>query len=249
MYPVVALHPSFRLRRTGSNNANLQAFAHAPKLRCRRLSSQSLFLRRLTLIDILPIGVQRARGTPYFSIQDRSIPTAAQIVSCSPKRESSHLAVPSPQSAAAVPAASGALSVFAPGSTIPPPTSNDAASPRPLPAHPHPLNVPLPVWVQTAPVPFPNTSRESTAAPFAGISWASRGSNFFPRCGAATLWLLLRDSAATVSSPADNSAPTSSLRLPASTSGLSLAPEPLLGEVLSCSSLSSSTGPPQEVAV
>ncbi len=160
-----------------------------------------------------------------------------------------HPAAPSRQSVAAVPGASGALSVFACGSTNPPLTSNAAASPRPLPAHPHPLNVPLPALVQTAPVPFPNTSRESTAAPFAGISLASRGSNFFTRCGAATLWLLLRDIAATTSSPADNSAPTSSLRLPASTSGLSLAPEPLLGEILSCSSPSSSTGPPQEVAV
>src|ERR1700681_2993064 len=73
--------------------------------------------------------------------------------------------------------------------------------------------------------------------------------SFFPRCGAATLWLLLRDSAPSVSAPADNSALTSSLRLPTSASRLSLAPEPLLGEVLSCSSLSSSTGPPQEVAV
>jgi len=59
MYSVVALHPSFRLWRTGGDNANLQPLAHAPKLRRGRLSSQSLSLCRLTLIDILPIGVQR----------------------------------------------------------------------------------------------------------------------------------------------------------------------------------------------
>jgi len=59
MYPVVALHPSFRLRRTGCDNANLQSFAHAPKLRRGRLSSQALSLCRRALIDILPIRVQR----------------------------------------------------------------------------------------------------------------------------------------------------------------------------------------------
>jgi hypothetical protein len=59
MYPVVALHPSFRLRRTGGDNANLQPFAHAPKLRRGRPSLQALSLRRRALIDILPVRVQR----------------------------------------------------------------------------------------------------------------------------------------------------------------------------------------------
>jgi len=48
---------------------------------------------------------------------------------------------------------------------------------------------------------------------------------------------------------ADSSTPASSLRLPASAPVPSLAPEPLLVEVPSYSSLSSSTGPPLEVAV
>src|SRR6266478_9286980 len=54
----------------------------------------------------------------------------------------------------------------------PPLTSNAAASLRLPPAHPHPLNVPLPALVQTAPVPFPNTSPGSAAAPSAEISLA-----------------------------------------------------------------------------
>jgi hypothetical protein len=117
------------------------------------------------------------------------------------------------------------------------------------PAHPHPLNVPLPALVQTAPVPFPNTSPESAAAPSAGISLASLGSNFFPHCGAGAPWLLLRDITARVSLPADSSTPASPLRPPVSASALSLAPKPLLDEVPSYSSLSSSAGPPQEVAI
>src|SRR5438034_2171827 len=127
--------------------------------------------------------------------------------------------------------------------------SNAAASARSLSAHPHPLNVPLPALVQTAPVPFPNTSPGSAAAPSAGISLASPDSSLFLRCGAGALWLLLRDIAARVSSPAGSSPPVSSLRLPASAPGSSLAPALLLVEVPSYSSLSSSTGPPQEVAV
>jgi hypothetical protein len=75
------------------------------------------------------------------------------------------------------------------------------------------------------------------------FSGASRGSNFFPRCGAAALWRLARDIAATVSTPADNSTPTSSLRLPTSASASSLAPEPRPVEVPLCSSPSSSTSP------
>src|SRR6266853_452999 len=51
------------------------------------------------------------------------------------------------------------------------------------------------------------------------FSLASLGSNLFPRCGAAALWLLLRDIAATISSPAGSSTPASSLRPPASASG------------------------------
>ena len=61
MYPVVALHAPFRLRRTGRNDANLQPLAHAPKLRRRRFSVQALSFRRLPLIDVLPIGIQRSR--------------------------------------------------------------------------------------------------------------------------------------------------------------------------------------------
>jgi len=69
----------------------------------------------------------------------------------------------------------------------------------------------------------------------------------FPRCGVGAPWLLLPDSASTVSSSVDSSTPASLLHLPASASGSSLAPEPLLVEVPSYSSLSSSTGPPLEV--
>src|SRR5438034_11470993 len=93
--------------------------------------------------------------------------------------------------------------------------SNAAASARSLSAHPHPLNVPLPALVQTAPVPFPNTSPGSAAAPSAGISLAWLDSNFFPRCVAAALWLAPRDIAARLASPADSSPPASSLLLPA----------------------------------
>jgi len=70
-------------------------------------------------------------------------------------------------------------------STTPPPTSNAAASPRPLPAHPHPLNVPPPALVQTASCSVPEYFLPgSAAAPSAGISPASLGSNLFPalRC-------------------------------------------------------------------
>src|SRR3977135_3859965 len=49
--------------------------------------------------------------------------------------------------------------------------------------------------------------------------------------------------------PAGTSPPTSWLRRPAAASRSSLAPAPLLVEAPSYSSLSSSTGPPQEVAV
>src|SRR3989442_11086253 len=59
MHPVVALHPPFRLRRTGGNNAYLQSFTHASKLRRGRLPTQSLAFRWLSLINILPIRVQR----------------------------------------------------------------------------------------------------------------------------------------------------------------------------------------------
>src|SRR5260370_41342730 len=69
------------------------------------------------------------------------------------------------------------------------------------------------------------------------------------RCDAEALWLPPHDSAATTSSPADSSPPASLLRLPASASGPSLAPKPLLVAIPSCSSLSSSIGPPQEVLV
>src|SRR6266403_544983 len=74
------------------------------------------------------------------------------------KRENFHPAAPSRQSAAGAPSASGALSFSACGSTTPPLTSNVATSPRPLPAHPLPLNVPLPALAQIASVPSRNTS-------------------------------------------------------------------------------------------
>src|SRR5882724_7267432 len=61
MDPVVALYPPFRLWRTGGNNANLQALAHAPKMRRGRFPMQALPFRRLPLINVLPIGIQRSR--------------------------------------------------------------------------------------------------------------------------------------------------------------------------------------------
>ena len=62
---------------------------------------------------------QRYREEGAKGLQQSDIP---EVLVSRTKRESSHLAVPGPQSAGAVPAASGALSVCAPGSTIPPPT-------------------------------------------------------------------------------------------------------------------------------
>src|SRR6202011_686145 len=61
MYTVVALHAPFRLRRTGSNNANLQALAHAPKLRRGPFPPQQLSFCWRPLINVLPIGIQRSR--------------------------------------------------------------------------------------------------------------------------------------------------------------------------------------------
>src|SRR5437870_11700508 len=61
MDPVVALHPSLRLRRTGGNDANPQLLTHAPKLRHRNFSPQLLGLGRLSLVHVLPIGIERAR--------------------------------------------------------------------------------------------------------------------------------------------------------------------------------------------
>jgi hypothetical protein len=85
------------------------------------------------------------------------------------------------------------------------------------------------------------------AAPSAEISLASPDLSLCLRCGAGALWLLLCDIAARVAWSAGSSAPTSSLRLPAQR----LAPHSpiLLVEVPWYSSLSSSTGPPLEVAV
>jgi hypothetical protein len=62
---------------------------------------------------------QRYREEGAKGLQQSDIP---EVLVSRTKRESSHLAVPGPQSAGAVPAASGALSGCAPGSTIPPPT-------------------------------------------------------------------------------------------------------------------------------
>ena len=127
--------------------------------------------------------------------------SAAQIVSCSPRRQ--HV----------VPVASSTIFIKHPGG---PRSSNHA-------------------W--------------KLSSPSAGISLASRDSNCCQRCDAAALWLLPHGSAATASSPADSSPPASLLRLPASASGPSLAPKPLPVAIPSCSSLSSSIRPPQEVVV
>src|SRR5215813_1216784 len=62
MNPVVALHPSLRLRRTGSNHANSQLVTHAPKLRERRFSPQLLGLGCLALVHVLPVGIE---SPPY----------------------------------------------------------------------------------------------------------------------------------------------------------------------------------------
>src|SRR5216110_2070118 len=60
MDPVDALHPSLRLRRTGGNDANPQLLTHAPKLRHRNFSPQLLGLGRLSLVHVLPIGIESA---------------------------------------------------------------------------------------------------------------------------------------------------------------------------------------------
>jgi hypothetical protein len=230
------------------------------------------------------ISIWRKTGHFYFaltgarndmsSLQPRSTPAAAQIVSCSPSRhdvvpvasstifirqprapvpqtkhENCHPTAPSRQCGAVAHGASGGPSVSGRGSTIPPPAFSVAMFPRSLLPILFGPNVPLPVWVQTVLVLFRNTSSGSAAAPSVGISRASPDSNFCPHCDAGALWLLLHDSAAITSSPADSSPPASLLRLPASVSGPSLAPKPLLVEVPSHSSLSSSIGPPQEVVV
>src|ERR1700688_53660 len=237
-FPVTARVRSAAAYRRSSNRYTTLAAPHT----CR--SSFAALLPLPRSFPALPVGSTSSWWHhPPYSSDIRAVP-APQTT-----HGNCHRAAPSRQSAVAVPGASDALSGDASGSTTPPPASSVATSLRPLPAHPHPLNVPLPASVRTAPAPFPNISPQSAATPSAGISLALLGSNFFQRCGAAALWLLLRDIAATASSPADSSTPASSPRRPASAYCSSLAPEPLLVEALSCSSLSSSTGPPQEVAV
>src|SRR6516162_300568 len=61
MGTVVSFHSSFGLGRTGSDDLDSQALAHPAKLRPRYLPSQTLSFRRLPLVDILAIGVQRLR--------------------------------------------------------------------------------------------------------------------------------------------------------------------------------------------
>src|SRR6516164_2612724 len=61
MGTVIYFHSSFGLGRTGSDDLDSQALAHPAKLRPRHLPSQTLSFRRLPLVDILPIGVQRLR--------------------------------------------------------------------------------------------------------------------------------------------------------------------------------------------
>jgi len=160
-----------------------------------------------------------------------------------------HPTAPGHQSAPAALSASGVLSVSACGSTTPPLASSVARSLLPLPAHPHPLSAPLPASVQIAPGPSRNTSSGSTAEPSAGTLPASRGSNLFPHCGAADPSLLPLDTASRVSSSAGNSTPVSSPHRSTEASCSSPAPRLLRAEVPSCSSLSSSTGPPLEVTV
>ena len=161
------------------------------------------------------------------------------------KHRTCHPTALSRQSAASAHDASGVPSVSVCHSTIPPPASNVATFPRSLPAHPLRPNVPLPVWVRTVLVLFRNNSPGSVAAPSAGISLASPGSNFCLHCDAEAFWLLLPDSAATTSWPADSSPPSSFCVYQPQR----LAPKPLLVKVPSYSPLSSSIGSPQEVVV
>src|SRR5438046_4059575 len=121
-----------------------------------------------------------------------------------------HPTAPGHQSAPAALSASGAFSVSACGSTIPPLASSVAMSLLPLPAHPHPLSAPPPASVQIAPAPCPTTSSGSAAEPSAGTLPASPGSNLSPHCGAADPSLLPRDTASTASSSAGNSTPVRS---------------------------------------
>src|SRR5437773_7460820 len=109
-----------------------------------------------------------------------------------------HPTAPGHQSAPAALSASGAFSVSACGSTIPPLASSVAMSLLPLPAHPHPLSAPPPASVQIAPAPCPNTSSGSAAEPSAGTLPASPGSNLSPHCGAADPSLLPRDTASSL---------------------------------------------------
>src|SRR3984893_4552058 len=167
---------------------------------------------------VLPSGTMwfRWRHPPYSS--DSRVAPVPQTT-----HENCRPTAPSRQRAASAHGASGGPSVSAYRSTIPPPASNVATSPRSLPAHPLRPNIPLPAWGQTALVLFRNTSPESAAAPSAGTSLASPDSNFCLHCDAGALWLLLHDSASTASSPPDSSLPVPSPRLSVIVPGTSLA--------------------------
>ena len=197
-----------------------------------------------------PVGVVPPSGSAFLPWHHPPCSSDNPVVHAPRTRhESSHPVAPSPQSASDALSACGALFVSACGSTNPPPASSVVTSPRLPLVHPHPLNAPLPASVRSVPVPSRNTFLESAAAPSAEISLALRDSNLFPRCGALALLLLLLDSAARVSWSAGSSTPTPSPRLPTATSCSSPAPLLLRAEAPSCSSLSSSTRPPLEVAV
>src|SRR5450755_918621 len=61
MRAVLPLHSSLGLRRTGRDHLDPQLRAHAPKLRDRLLSPQLLLHRGRSLVQILPIHIQRLR--------------------------------------------------------------------------------------------------------------------------------------------------------------------------------------------
>ncbi len=61
MRAVLPLHSPFGLRRTGRDHLDPQLRAHAPKLRDRLFSPQLLLRRGRTLVQILPVHIQRLR--------------------------------------------------------------------------------------------------------------------------------------------------------------------------------------------
>src|SRR5881628_3268820 len=151
MDPVVALHPSLRLRRTGGNDANPQLLTHAPKLRHRNFSPQLLGLGRLSLVHVLPIGIERARHSilpnphpQHFHCRPDGLFFAQTGLSCSWHRlpcpsgnppdhalpanhGNSRPVAPVRQSATYAPCVGSVAGASVAGSTGLPPTSNAAS--------------------------------------------------------------------------------------------------------------------------